>query len=120
MPNAAQHVEYGALAGAVAYIGMSLYYERPFDIGELLLSVGASTLAACVPDALEPACHPGHRKFIHSLSAAALAGKVTYEHCKPENKKLEELHRILLASGFAGYISHLAADACTPRGLPLA
>ena len=118
MPNAAQHGAIGAAAGAATYLGMSKFYNRPVDLGELLLCAGAATLAAALPDLFEPAFCPNHRQFAHSITAIGLLAKFAYEKCG-RKCEWEAFQKIFWACIVAGYVSHLVADALTPRGLPV-
>jgi membrane-bound metal-dependent hydrolase YbcI (DUF457 family) len=98
---------------------MCRYYEREPDLGELLLCAGAGLLAAGVPDFIEPAIHPHHRQFAHSFTTGGILLKLATDHCGVDNGGLTQFQKILLAAGIAGYVSHLIADACTPKRLPL-
>lgn len=106
-------------------------------------------LGARMPDWIEPAVHSHHRNIAHSVTAGtsivAYAAKKTRaweRQCREraayfaerlENPHLDFFDRIKyglaelfwrIAVGFArglgaGYLSHLALDARTPRGIPL-
>jgi hypothetical protein len=98
---------------------MCRYYNRRVDLGELLLCAGAGLLSGGVPDVLEPALHPHHRQLAHSVTVGGLLAKFGVERCSFKNGEWDQFHKILAAALIAGYISHLVADGCTPRGLPL-
>lgn len=119
MPNAAQHGLIGAAAGGATYVLMCRYYKRQLDFGEFLVCAGAGLLSAAVPDLLEPALHPHHRQLAHSVTTGGLLAKYASIMCCAENGTWDEFRKILVASAIGGYISHLVADGCTPRGLPL-
>lgn len=119
MANAADHALYGGLSGAATYLIMRRSYNRQPDFGEFLLCVGMGILGGMAPDAIEPADHPHHRQTAHSLGAAWLLLKLGDAQCGIENTQLTEFQKMLLASGIAGYMSHLVADGFTPRFLPL-
>jgi membrane-bound metal-dependent hydrolase YbcI (DUF457 family) len=121
MPNAQQHLVVGLAAGAItsALIQMSRQAADPslrFDWGHLLLCAGAGGAAAMLPDLLEPAVHPWHRGFFHSVTAAFAVACLLSETRK---HRLPKFTRMLLLAAAAGYGSHLAADALTPRSIPL-
>lgn len=84
--------------------------------------IGAALAATLtnLPDVLEPARHPGHRQFFHSLAFAGLLGAAGYKAYKwePSNPSDEAL-RFLLLVGIGAYFVHLCLDAGTPRSLPL-
>lgn len=130
MANFKKHAAVGAAVGC----GVNLLWQlckiqtRPnAPVGILntlakvnLLEVGVFTLfgavAGILPDLLEPATNPNHRKFFHSMTCgAAVAHGAFGSHTKnwnPENR-----HAVQLAA--LSYASHLLLDGSTPKGLPL-
>ena len=117
MPNAKAHLIVGAITGAAVNLHLQLERSGPertvrFDWGELLICSAAAGAAALLPDLLEPATTPNHRKFFHSLTMAAL---VAYAMTGRHTKKLSAKDLLLLTMIGMGYLSHLAADATTPR-----
>ena len=56
--------------------------ETPFMMG------AATALMPSIPDLLEPATHPNHRKFFHSVAAALL---VVYGNTRYKNGTLKEV-----------------------------
>jgi inner membrane protein len=119
LANALEHSTYGGVAGGVTYLVMCRYYERQPDLGELLLCAGAGLFAAGIPDFIEPAINPHHRKFAHSFTTGSLLLKFANDQCGVGNGRVQQFKKILLAVSIAGYLSHLLADACTPKCLPL-
>lgn len=108
----------------------------------------AGQLGGRLPDMLEPADHPKHRGRCHSLAAGRLVlsgvtgaevltaplvrcaqARRAEREALPRNHPgratlwLQEIGLFLLAGAVAGflmgYLSHLAADAGSPDGLPL-
>lgn len=73
-----------------------------------------------LPDLIEPAVHPHHRQFFHSVVVAAglVAGMRKLYQWAPDDD-FEKLVRAFLLVGGAAYLSHLALDALTSRSLPL-
>ncbi|GAB2893511.1 hypothetical protein GCM10027046_23110 [Uliginosibacterium flavum] len=73
-----------------------------------------------LPDVLEPAIHPNHRQFFHSVAFAGLLGLVAHKiyRWEPKNKD-DETVRFVLLVGAAAYAIHLLLDASTPKCLPL-
>lgn len=119
MPNLARHIAIGAAAGGVTYLAMCKYLDREVDFGEFLFFTGASALFAPVPDVLEPAVDPNHRAFGHSLTLGAGLARLAVVQCNRKNTCCRNLEKILIAVLISSYLSHLLADACTPKGLPL-
>jgi membrane-bound metal-dependent hydrolase YbcI (DUF457 family) len=87
-----------------------------FSFGSLALCSLAGGAAASLPDLLEPAFSPNHRGFFHSLTAAAL---VAYGISGRHTQRLGVLGKMVLWVLGLGYLSHLAADATTPKSLPI-
>jgi membrane-bound metal-dependent hydrolase YbcI (DUF457 family) len=105
-----QHMQIGAIIGAVAYGGYYFYRKSRDEYYEFNpVAFGASILAGVVggrlPDIIEPARNPGHRKFWHSLTCA---GILNAGHCFLPIP-LKTVTRPFLW----GYNSHLAADSKT-------
>lgn len=118
MPCGTAHriINFAATAGYLA--------SRPADqqtgIAHPLVGGTASALLASLPDVIEPAIHPHHRQFFHSV---AFAGLIVYGlhrayHWKPETdgQKLLRIATLLLGSA---YLLHLAADLFTARSIPV-
>jgi len=84
--------------------------------------VGATLggLWATLPDLLEPATHPNHREFFHSVTFAAIVGGLAWKikEWQPEDA-CEDALRFLLLVGCSAYLIHLGMDALTKRSLPL-
>lgn len=129
MPNFQKHASSGALVGALT--GLALNYfnqvkksenneDKKFDYAELFLSTfgGATlgTLGGVLPDILEPANSPHHRKVFHSWATASLISYGLYQAYKSNIPKVAQ--GLCYIAGF-GYLSHLALDSRTPMGLPL-
>jgi len=119
MANLKEHAWIGAGAGVLTYAILCHIYERRFDFGEMLGCAALSTVAATVPDVIEPALHPHHRSFAHSLVTGSSLVRLAIGFCDPENDYWNPWQKTLWASATAGYLSHLVADGCTPHGLPL-
>jgi inner membrane protein len=73
-----------------------------------------------LPDLIEPATHPHHRQFFHSVLFAVMVACAVYRlhHWEPETDGAALLRVLSLIAGGA-YLAHLALDAGTPRSLPL-
>jgi membrane-bound metal-dependent hydrolase YbcI (DUF457 family) len=73
-----------------------------------------------LPDILEPATSPNHRRVFHSVACAVvlIVGFKKAWDWKPEGD-LRKLLRFVALAGTAGYLAHLALDATTKRSLPL-
>lgn len=119
--NARGHAVLGALAG-VAINGVFQNLEmksdptKKFDWAECAMSGVIGAGIGLVPDLLEPAVNPHHRQFFHSVAFGLLVmyacrGKHTAEYSRGM--------RALLLCVAGAYVSHLIADAMTPRGIRL-
>ena len=115
--NAKQHAAIGACVGAVGWFLYCKFAARPVMLGELLLAAGVGMVGGLVPDLLEPAVHPNHRRFFHSVTAGALLAHVN--HKVSQNTEMPSEARAAIHLMFLGFLSHLTADSQTPKGLPL-
>ena len=88
--------------------------EVKFPWGELILDTGIGYTFGSLPDWVEPATNPHHRKFFHSLTTAGL---VTYGAFGKHAHEWSDEVRRPIQSVAVTYISHLAADATTDRGI---
>lgn len=113
------HAILGALVGAGVALAAELAACRSDPhrkINGWLVAGGAivGTGSALIPDVLEPATSPNHRAFCHSVVAGL---GVSWALCGQHTLRCTPADRTLLACAAAGYISHLAADAFTPRSI---
>jgi len=119
--NAKEHACIGALAGAGYTLGKYFWRKSKdpntdFPWSQLAVNTGLGLAVATLPDWIEPATNPNHRKFFHSLTTAGLVAYGMYgKHTHNIDVNLLDYVRSI---GFA-YLSHLAADATTPKSLPL-
>lgn len=117
--NAATH-----RLGAALTIGGFSAYKEYLESGEIsakpLAHAGVAAACGTLPDLLEPAHHPNHRQFLHSLTFAFGLGMGLYHVHKwqPEEPWQKHLRTLTLIAGGA-YLVHLAMDATTPKSLPL-
>ena len=116
--NAAAHQWTAALATGV------VLHSREVERGEAtawpLTGGGLAALLTKLPDVLEPAVHPHHRQFFHSVACAALVAagwKALYEW-QPQSEDGRFWRKVGMI-GAGAYLCHLALDALTARSLPL-
>jgi len=81
---------------------------------------GFGALCGSLPDLLEPACHPNHRQFFHSVTCGLLlaVGIRRVSTWNPEERWEQWVRIAALAAGSA-YLIHLIMDATTPKSLPV-
>ena len=93
------------------------YEER---IATAIAAGGLGALCGSLPDVLEPALHPNHRQFFHSV----IFGIAMFEclrhvyRWRPNNDWQRLLRGVTLIAGGA-YLVHLMMDATTKKSLPL-
>jgi inner membrane protein len=119
MANFKEHAGWGVGVGIATYAVICRYYKRQFDFVEMLVCAAVATVAAVVPDVIEPALDPNHRSFAHSVAAGSGLLGLAVDRCGADNTQWDEWYKILGAVATAGYVSHLVLDGCTPLGLPL-
>jgi len=83
-------------------------------------AAGLAWATASLPDLIEPAISPHHRQFFHSVAFASLLIDGMRHLHKWEGKNDGDLllKDALMVIG-SSYLSHLAMDSTTPRGLPI-
>lgn len=118
MANALAHRTVAAVLTGAAIFNMEAKEGK-----QTLAPIRGSVLAALctnLPDILEPAIHPHHRQFFHSVTFAALifGGMCKLYQWEPQTEGEKLLKFCLLVAG-GSYLIHLAMDACTRRSLPL-
>lgn len=146
MPRRPEHLVAAIVAGGAS--SLIRYRDRPSsDSFPLILGgvIGAA-LGGLFPDQWDLPSTPNHRSLAHSFTAVAVLGQArltAWETCceveaarwrqraatweeesqqRAEAEFYEFLWKVVggIAVGFvAGYVSHLALDAQTKRGLPL-
>jgi len=118
MPNAMAH-RYGAALG----IGCAIAIHESNN-GETtarpLLGAAGGAIFGTLPDILEPALHPNHRQFFHSIAALGLVSTGLYKLYKWDpDDDFYKVVRALSMVACGAYIIHLAMDSGTPKSLPL-
>jgi inner membrane protein len=119
MACATEHATFNFFA-VMAATAMAHHQEgRPADGTAIVMGAAAACLPS-LPDILEPALHPNHRRFFHSIAfALAIAHGMRRVYKWETNDAWERFARgVLLVSG-AAYLAHLARDAFTAKSLPL-
>lgn len=116
MPGSNTHFSLGAVASALCYTVECERKNQNYNLGEVLTAAVGGGISGVMPDKIEPATNPHHREFFHSALFAAGLGKGATEI---DRLDLTEKQKAMAKSLSAGYLSHLAADSTTPKGLPL-
>lgn len=117
MADSKVHALVGAGTSVVVWVLFCKFTRRQIKLGEVCLAAFAGAVAGLAPDLLEPANHPNHRHFFHSLATAAAIAECNRRAWT--NPQVSPEKRALLSLGSAAYLSHLILDGITPKGLPL-
>jgi membrane-bound metal-dependent hydrolase YbcI (DUF457 family) len=129
MPKLRKHAATGGAVG-IALTALGNYFQQQkrkqadptyqFDwsemLGKSLLGGAIGSFCGVLPDLLEPATSPRHRKFFHSLTAASAIGYGMY---KANKSDLDDSDKELINLAGSCYLSHLVLDSNTPFSLPL-
>jgi inner membrane protein len=109
------------MAAASAFTAAAVIW-KPEDhwVKHPLVAAGLGAGCGTLPDLLEPALHPNHRQFFHSVVFAALVGVGLYKayNWEPQSTSESILRTIVLIGGVS-YLVHLAMDSATRKSLPL-
>jgi membrane-bound metal-dependent hydrolase YbcI (DUF457 family) len=129
MPNFKKHAVAGGSIGLTLTAIVNLLQQQnrkknnssyKFNWGELIIKSlaggGIGAFCGVLPDFLEPASSPNHRKFFHSITAATAIGAGMV---KANKSNLPGSHKELINLVGTCYLSHLLLDGETISGLPL-
>lgn len=119
MANGSTHQMLGGLAGlAITRLDKP---ELRTPLHHPVVAFASGAILGKLPDVIEPAWNnPHHRQFFHGvvfLTGVSIGIKKVWDS-HPETELGRWLRAAALIAGGA-YISHLLADAVTPRSLPL-
>lgn len=119
MACAAQHSSFNFFAVTAATAVVQQREGRPVDETSLAMGLAAAALPT-LPDCIEPALHPSHRKFFHSFAfMVGLAYAMRCVYKREAEGGWEKLARAVMLTGSAAYLGHLALDALSTKSLPL-
>jgi len=118
MPNAAAHKTTAGMVMASASLLLTI--DERHQVEQALASGGLAYLLGTLPDILEPATNPNHRRFFHSITFACGVGYGMYHlyEWQPEEEWKKWARFGLMVAGGATLV-HLAMDSRTPKGLPM-
>lgn len=118
MSNARAHA-IGSAVGVGGAFWLEEHSRGTYTPTPFLAALVASTMGS-LPDVLEPACHPHHRQFFHSVVFAAGVGYVVLRVYRWQAETpIEKLLRFLSLAAGGAYLAHLAMDATTSRSIPV-
>lgn len=119
MPNATAHRMTAALTIGAA----SFHAENKREGENTAAPLAHAALAWCMgtlPDVIEPACHPNHRRFFHSFAFAVVIGYGMYKlyqwDAETDGQRLTKTVGLVAAGA---YLVHLVMDATTAKSLPV-
>jgi membrane-bound metal-dependent hydrolase YbcI (DUF457 family) len=115
--NKSQHMVAGSLVAAGTYLALTYGQNEQPTMKGFLFSLGGGAIVGILPDIIEPAADCNHRGFFHSLTLAALLG-VVFSKQNSDNG-IENNIKLIFGVITSAYVSHIALDSITPRGLPL-
>ena len=119
MACAIEHAQFNFLSVACACAIVRDREGQPADATPFVMGAAAACLPS-LPDVLEPAMHPNHRKFFHSVAVFVGFGYGLHRLYKWETD--DDWQRLLRVVGLvagAAYLAHLTRDAFTAKSLPL-
>jgi membrane-bound metal-dependent hydrolase YbcI (DUF457 family) len=117
MANAKTHILIAGAAGVAAYAVYCRYQGREFKLVDALGSAAIAVVGGIAPDVVEPALHPNHRSLFHSVTGGAALVQSARGAWRSTTLPAET--KFVLVLLLIGYVSHLLADAATPKGLPI-
>lgn len=115
--NGEAHRVVGGVVGGAAYLVCCKLLGNEATLPGLAISVGVGVVGASLHDLLEPASHPNHRAFFHSIAFNGLiAVSLRKAWLSPA---ISADQKTMLTIAGCACISHPCLDALTPKGLPL-
>jgi membrane-bound metal-dependent hydrolase YbcI (DUF457 family) len=120
MPNFTPHLVTGGATGLSLEVIRKIKENKPLEPEDLLrltLSLSLSCIGGILPDVLEPAIHPRHRKFFHSILFIIIIGIAIYYLFKSE--ELDDILKWSFTAFSIAIIAHIVLDGFTPAGLPV-
>lgn len=113
MSSRAEHLAAGAFVGFLTELLHADRHKRPVNTRNVVLSALGGAFGSRLPDVIEPPIHPHHRDTAHSVVAGAGVALAVLD------SDGEAPEKAFLRGAGAGYVTHLAQDASTPRSIPL-
>lgn len=117
MSDTGKHFILGAVLAGIVYLVFCRLTERELKWRCFFGSAVAGGICALGPDLLEPAVHPNHRQFFHSLAVLGLLSYGNYRALATPTLGSQEKLAVLVSS--VGYASHLLMDSVSPNSLPV-
>lgn len=119
MANGSDHAV-GAFVAVLTGHALVEVNETGEVTGAPLVSASFGALLGSLPDVLEPAIHPHHRQFFHSVAFGLMVGWGMHRlyRWQPNVPSYRVARAVGLIAGTA-YLAHLLMDAGTPRSIPL-
>jgi inner membrane protein len=117
MPSAAAHRIGAAITVGTVVAGHES--QNGAVTGQPVAAAGLAALLGTLPDVLEPALHPNHRQFCHSVVCAVSIGYGMHRlyKWKPQTTFEKGLRWVLLIGG-GTWLTHIGMDAMTPKSIP--
>lgn len=109
MPSRTHHAQRGAKIGYEEYVAHQQLRGEEQNLIEAAFWSWLGSIAANLPDDLEPPTGPSHRSYLHSREALLLA-----------NQQYDARDDLFSKVCLRAFASHLVDDSRTAAGLPLA
>jgi len=118
MPNSSAHMMFAALTVGGGFWGKELMDNE--QTMKPAVGAGLAWMLGTLPDKIEPAIHPHHRQFFHSVTfSVIILGLLVKAYEWQTENEAEEFSRFVLLVLGGSYVGHLFLDALTKRSLPL-
>jgi len=117
MPLTKLHIITGGITSACYFTLDRKFNDEPASAESIGESFVLGALAGSLPDIIEPPLNRKHRRFFHSLFT--LGSATTLFLNINNSKELDKEQKAFLKGLVLAYLTHLALDSTTPRGLPL-
>ena len=139
MADAKTHALIAGVAGVGAYAIYCRRNAQEVKFLDAMISGLIAVIGGLAPDLIEPANNPNHRSLFHSLAAGAAlihgtnqvissdvrdwntagAALIHGTNQVQSDDRVSETAKLMMVLLVVGYVSHIFADALTPKGLPV-
>lgn len=111
-----EHGILGALVGLATYGLYKLTKNETATIQGIVGSLLLGGFGGILPDLLEPATHPNHRSFFHSITFLMVLLHGNQKVWDSQN--FTDDQKLIVSLLSAAYGSHLLSDSSTSKGIP--
>jgi len=116
MPESSEHSVVGGIIGLLCYLAHTNLTKTKPSLGGAIGSTLLGSVTGILPDIIEPPIDPNHRGLFHSKSLGIF---LTSGLKGIADSKISRDSKLISAILGLSYLSHLAMDSQTSKGIPV-